>query len=214
MHPMRFTAALACAATFGAAQAATTFAEGFDDVASLAASGWDSWNLSPQAAAGSGWFQGNEGVFAAAEGAPSSYAAANFLAADSGPISLWLVTPVVQLSGSDTLSFAFRAEGAPGFADGLRVYVADGSATSALDFTTQIFQFDATPPVWISIAPGLPQFSGSVRIAFEYFGDAATANYLGLDSVAILSAVPEPSAPLLLSLGLAGIALRRRLCRH
>jgi hypothetical protein len=52
--------------------------------------------------------------------------------------------------------------------------------------------------------------SGSGRFAFRYLGDA-TANYIGIDTVTV-NAVPEPSAWLMLGLGLGltTLLLRRQ----
>lgn len=43
MDPSKIIAALMAAAAVGAAHAGTTFSEGFDDVASLEAHGWEMW---------------------------------------------------------------------------------------------------------------------------------------------------------------------------
>ncbi|MBZ2207089.1 choice-of-anchor J domain-containing protein [Massilia sp. R798] len=50
---------------------------------------------------------------------------------------------------------------------------------------------------------------GEGRFAFRYTGDADVANYVGIDTVSVLS-VPEPSAYLMLGVGLFGLTMLRR----
>lgn len=210
MRLSTITAALFAAAGLGLAQAETIFSEGFEDVASLTSRGWDIWNRS-EVPFGPGWFQGSLYPFeGAATGEPSSYAAANYLGTVTGALSTWLVTPAITLTGNDTLGFALRAVGEAPWADSLRVFIADGSATSPEQFTTQIFDMAAVPPLWIDIQPQLPTTMTTVRIAFEYYGTFAGSNYMGLDNVRVTSAVPEAGTAAMLALGLAGLALRRR----
>jgi hypothetical protein len=85
------TVVLAGSASMAAARA---FSEGFDDVAALGSAGWAL--VSNGTAAGDGWFQGNEAIFAAASGADNSYAAANVVSS-SGSVSDWLMTPALSL---------------------------------------------------------------------------------------------------------------------
>jgi hypothetical protein len=52
---------------------------------------------------------------------------------------------------------------------------------------------------------------GSGRFAFIYAGDSDALDYIGVDTVSVMTAVPEPSSWLMLVLGLAGVgALRRK----
>ena len=89
--------------------AAGTLSENFDNVASLSSRGWTIANNSSPAGT-TDWFQGNSGLFAAFNGAPDSYAAANFLATDSagGQISDWLITPYFVFGPTTSISFYTR----------------------------------------------------------------------------------------------------------
>jgi hypothetical protein len=51
---------------------------------------------------------------------------------------------------------------------------------------------------------------GTGRFAFRYFGEADTLNYVGLDTVSVVTAVPEPSTWAMLGAGLGLLGLRRR----
>ena len=192
----------------GISQAATTaLTEGFDDINAL--QDWSQYNYSFPA--GQGWFQGNAGVFAAQAGAADSYIAANFLAADngSGSVDSWLITPLLNLTGTTVLSFFSRASGTPGYSDFLEVRFDNGSGTFSTPLAI-LGGLDPYPGQWTSYS-AVFSAEGSGRIGFRYLGDAASLDYIGIDSVNVLTAVPEPSTWLMFALGLAGVgALRRR----
>lgn len=197
-------------------QAITVLSEGFDNVSNLPTAGWAQVNDSTTPL-GTPWFQGNPGIFAASSGAPSSYIAANFLSTGSaaGAVSNWLMTPVVTLDSSSMLSFLVQTAG-DGFLDRVEVRLStSGASTSVADFTTMLGSFQAstlTGWVGLSYSMGVIDAPTSGRIAFRYVVDnvSTAGNYLGLDSVAITSAIPEPATYLLMSLGVAGLMLRRR----
>ena len=63
----------------------------------------------------SGWFQGNSAVFAAFDGAPEAYIAANYYNGGAlATISDWLLTPEVVLQDGSTLTFYTRTVQASG----------------------------------------------------------------------------------------------------
>lgn len=187
--------------------------EGFDDVASLA--GWTQVNDSVPV--GSPWFQGNAGVFAAQAGAADAYIAANYLGAANGlgNVDNWLITPVLNLSGTTTLRFYTRTD-VP-FSDRLEVRFHAGGGSDPADFGTLLTTVGATPG---SYPLAWQQFSadvaseGSGRFAFRYVGPVDTLNYIGLDTVSVVTAVPEPSAWIMLALGLGTLPILRRQARR
>jgi hypothetical protein len=173
--------------------------EGFDNVSAL--SGWTQVNNS--APPGSGWFQG--GLFPAQSGPVDSYAAANFLGAanGSGNVDNWLITPTLTLSGPTVLSFFTRTDATPGFNDVLEVRYSSGSGSDPSGFTTLLATIGGDagyPSDWTQFSATL-NASGSGRFAFRYVGPADTLNYVGLDSVSVVTAVPEPSSWIMLALG-------------
>jgi hypothetical protein len=206
-------AAFSLAATGApAAQAAgvDVLNEGFGNVSGL--SGWAQVNHSVPP--GSGWFQGNADLFPAQSGAADSYAAINFLGAanGSGAVDNWLITPTLDLSGTTVLSFFTRRDTLPGFNDVLEVRFSSGSGTDTAGFTTLLTTIggDAGYPTdWQEFSATLSA-NGSGRFAFRYFGPADTLNYIGLDSVSVVTAVPEPSTWAMLGLGLGLFGLKRR----
>jgi hypothetical protein len=210
---LSLAALIASSATTAQAAGVEVLNEGFDDVAGL--SGWAQVNHSVPA--GSGWFQGNPALFAAQSGAADAYAAANFLGAanGSGSVDNWLITPVLDLSGTTMLSFYTRHDAQPGFNDLLEVRYAAGTGTDMADFTTLLTTVGGTagyPTDWQQFTATVTN-SGNGRFAFRYLGPADTLNYVGLDTVSVVTAVPEPAHWMMLALGLGTITLLRRRSR-
>jgi PEP-CTERM motif len=217
-------AGLALLAAAGSSQAVTVLSEGFDNVSTLPASGWVQVNNSA-APVGTSWFQGNAGIFPAFSGAEDSYAAANFLGTGSaaGGISNWLILPALTLDSSSVLSFMVRA-GGEGFLDTLEVrFSPNGSSTNVGTTSTSVGDFGIllgtygadTAGGWESLSFSLWGLSAPTngRLAFRYVVDsvATAGNYIGIDSVSVTAAVPEPATYLLMALGVAGLVLRRRM---
>jgi len=203
-------ALVAAAASAPAHAAVTVLDEGFANLDALTE--WDSINRSLPP--GSGWFQGNAGIFAAQGGPANSYAGANFLGAANGLgiVDNWLITPTLTLRGLTTLSFFTNREAAP-FDDLLEVRFGAGSGADAASFGTLLTTIggdSAFPTNWQQWNADLT-VEGPGRFAFRYLGDAATLSYIGLDTVRVVTAVPEPGSWLLLAggLGLLGLARRR-----
>lgn len=181
--------------------------EQFNDVNSLA--GWTIDNASKPP--GIGWFQGNPGVFAAHRGRADAYIAANYLSAQngSGAIDNWLITPQLTLLGPTTLSFYARTPELAGFADTLEIRFGAGG-----NFSTVLATLGGAgmPGDSWQEFNAILDYSGSGQFAFRYVGDAALANYIGLDTV-LVTTVPEPSAWLLCLAGaltLVGVRGRRQ----
>lgn len=221
MKPVLAGLALLMAA--GGSQAATILAEDFDNVGNLPVFGWVQVNNST-APIGTEWFQGNSGIFPSFSGAANSYVAANFLGTGSatGAVSNWLILPVLTLDSSSVLSFMVRAAG-DGFLDKLEVRFSPNvsstnvgtTSTSVGDFSMLLGTFSAsTDTGWQSQSFGLGSLSAPTtgRLAFRYVVDsvATAGNYIGIDSLTVTGAVPEPATYLLMALGVAGLVLRRR----
>ncbi|MGI4717076.1 MAG: choice-of-anchor J domain-containing protein [Janthinobacterium lividum] len=207
-----YGAALIAAAAWAplSSHAVEVLDEGFGNVSRLP--GWSQLNNSVPP--GTGWFQGYTDVFSAQAGAGNSYAAANFLGAANGMgmVDNWLITPTLALSGITTLSFHTSRENNPGFSDLLEVRFASGSGSTAGDFDTLLLTIggDAFPAQWQQWSADLT-VEGEGRFAFRYLGAADTLGYVGLDSVRVVTAVPEPSSYLMLlgGLGALGATARR-----
>jgi hypothetical protein len=187
--------------------------EGFGSVASL--SDWAQINRSIPP--GGGWFQGNTGVFTAQAGAANSYAAVNYLSAGNGQglVDNWLITPTLSLNGLTTLSFFTNRAPDPGFFDQLEVRFSYGSNTSADGFDTLLLTIGGEttfPAQWAQWTTSL-DVQGEGRFAFRYLGDASTLDYIGLDTVKVVTAVPEPTTYLMLLAGLGAVGAHARRVR-
>lgn len=200
--------ALACS-TAAIADAPPLYSQGFEN---LAGSGWLMSNQS--APAGLSWFQGVPESLSAQAGAANSFAMATYNSAANGvgTIENWLISPEIALNGAAELSFWARTEDTPGFADQIKVYFSAGASSSTASFTTLLSSVTAASG-WTNYSVVLPS-AASGRIAFVYsVADANNANVVGLDSVSITAAVPEPSSYALMGLGLCALALARRKAR-
>jgi hypothetical protein len=213
MKIAKISAALALAGLASTSQAVTLLSEGFDDVSTLSGSGWVLANVSSPTA-GTNWFQGdNTTAFSSQSGAANSYIASNYLAAPPGGfIDNFLITPYFSLASDVTLTFYARGDGSAGagFSDTFAV-LAGTTALGGSELVTEVIHPTvATVDGWTQYTVTLSGVGGGGvgRFAFEYFGDADSSNYMGIDTVTV--AVPEPETYALMALGLAALALRRR----
>ena len=201
------------------AAAAASCEEGFEDVASLVARGWDIRNNSAPQGPGE-WTQGDADLFTAFEGSADSYVRVGAGSA-VGPyplVSNWLVSPVIEFGPNDTSArlFTFHTRGMPGSANRLVVRVCmidarvdcaapgpDAGDFGGFDHVLIDINPDLTPSGYpsqwtsYSIAPadGWP-LVGSGRVAFHYYvfaqGPKIFGTTIGIDSVAIVGASACP----------------------
>ena len=167
---------------------------------------------------GAPWCQGNPEVFPAQAGAPGAYAAASCRSAahSAGRVDNWLITPTLTLSGPTTLSFFTSRERVDGFDDLLEVRFGRGSATDAASFDTMLASIGGAtdfPAQWQPWHLDLT-VDGTGRFAFRYLGDADRLSHIGLDTVRVVTRLPEPTSRLLLADGLGVLGLLRRHEHH
>lgn len=202
-------AALALAAWLpgASAQGVSVLNQGFNGTS---LPGWEKVNKSSPA--GNGWYEGNVEIFREQGGIFGSYIAANHLSAEygSGTVDNWLITPTLNLSGTTWLSFYTRASDA-GFADKLEVRFSAGSGFDTAGFTTLLGTIgpDGYPTGWQQFSQSF-DYDGIGRFAFRYMGDANDLSYIGIDTMSVVTAVPEPSLALMLGLGLGILPILRR----
>ncbi len=182
--------------------------EGFNNVATLVPGGWFMRNNSQPGPGSTGWFQGPTS-FAAHQGPPNSYIAANFNnGTGTSTLSNWLLTPTLILKNGSQMTFWTR-RAAGNFPDRLQVRLStDGAstdmgttATSVGDFTTLLLDINPTYTNATTYPAGYPiaftQFTVTIsglssptagRLAFRYFVEnggplGANSNLIGIDTV-------------------------------
>lgn len=186
---------------------AQLISESFDDVTTLPGDGWSQINVSETVGA-SDWFQGNPASFNANSGPASAYIGANFNNTDTGTISNWLISPVVNVENGDVITFYTRTGTPANWADRLQVRISDtgGSSTDPTNFsdvgsyTDLLLDINPTlvlgvyPETWTQQTINISGLTGAtdVRIAFRYYvadgGPAGTnSNYIGIDDVVVTS---------------------------
>jgi len=187
------------------AQAGALLNEGFDDVSGLAAKGWILNNASTEGGLTPNWFQGDQSIFRAQNGAANSYAAANYNNAGAGGnLDNWLITPEFSTGINGAIvSFWLRAAAVEGFSDQIAFGFGNGS------------DFDLGAPVtvgtdgWVRYTARIGGGQGDARFALQYTGAADFANYVGIDRLQVAE-VPEPASTAILLAGAMGLALSRR----
>ncbi len=211
-----------------ASASAATLTEGFD---TMTPAGWTVVNNSVPLGTNN-WFQGNPAVFSSQAGAANAYAGANFHSgAGVADLSDWLITPTMSFNNGDVLSFYTRTVDAPAFPDGLEVRFSNVGGTNVGSGAASVGTFgqllvavnsdlmvDGYPSEWTQYSYTFTGLAGATNgaIGFRYFvpnggplGD--NSDYIGLDTVSITGAVPEPSTWMMLAVGLGGLgALRAR----
>lgn len=217
----------ALALAFAGSASAASLTEDFD---SGIPAGWTIANNSVPVGSNT-WFQGNPLVFDAHAGAANSYAAVNFNStAGVGDISNWLILPTMSFSNGDTIKFFTRTAELSSWPDRLEVRFSAtggtnvgsgsngvGTFTSLLLSVNPDLDVGGYPEDWTQQSVTLSGLSGATNgaIAFRYFvpdgGPAGdNSNYIGVDTLSITAAVPEPTTWALMALGLGAVALRRK----
>lgn len=218
----------------GPASAIETF-EGFDNFNALPSKGWNFQNLSNPLGDIS-WFQGDTEIFDAQAGPVNSYLGVNFDSVNGlGTISNWAITPMLTYSDGDTFSFYTRTEAGSTWPDRLEVRLSTqgnssnvgSTATSVGDFTSLLLTVNpgltigGYPEVWTKYDITLNGLASPTtgRIAFRYFvtnggTDGDFGDYIGIDTLRITTAVPEPSTWFLGGMACFAICLSRLRSRN
>lgn len=186
---------------------AQSFSESFNDITTLAGSGWVMTNASV-AVGSTNWFQGSPvsagGPFDAYSGAANAYIGANYNNTGStGTISNWLMTPNRTFRNGDVLTFFTRKPSPDSYADRLEVRLSTngasanvGTGTAVGDYTTLLLSINPTlvlgvyPTTWTQYTITVSGLSAptSGRMAFRYFVTGGglvgtSSDYIGIDNV-------------------------------
>jgi hypothetical protein len=200
--------------------AITDWAEGFDDITNLP--GWFMQNNSEPPGV-TDWFQGNDTVFPAHQGAPTAYIGANYNnTAGVGTISNWLLTPETTFNNGDTFSFWTRTATGSSWPDRLELRWSGNGASTDVgtgafdlgDFATLLLAVNPDldvggyPEVWTQYSVEISGLAGPTngRIGFRYFvtnagPSGSNSNYIGIDTVEYVAAPSNPAIELSKTVG-------------
>lgn len=208
MSLRRAAAAVVLFAAATAAHAQFVINEGFNNVATLAGSGWILANASAPLGSTPGWYQGDQTIFTSQAGAPQAYIAANYNnAAPGGTLANWLISPTFSTQDPGRVSFWVRADVLPEFADQLAWGFSKGGSSFA-DFAIGATHTIGADWAQVNINFAAQGVGSTGRFAIVYTGPADMANYVGVDTFAV--AVPEPETWALMLAGLAGLGVLKR----
>jgi hypothetical protein len=186
---------------------AQSFSESFNDITTLAGSGWVMNNASTPVGS-TGWFQGTSvsggGPFDSYNGAANAYIGANYNnTTGNNTISNWLMTPNRTFRNGDVITFFTRKVSPDTYADRLEVRLSTngtsttvGTGTGVGDYTTLLLSVNPSlvlgvyPTSWTMYTITISGLSAptSGRIAFRYFvtgggPTGANSDYIGIDQV-------------------------------
>ena len=190
--------------------------EGFSNVAGLTAAGWNQQNLSTPIGSNPNWVQGDpvNMPFSANSLPANSYIAANYNSvAGAATISNWLISPMLNLSNGDVITFYTRGTGSS-YADNLQVRLSTNGSSANVgasnisvgDFSNLLLEINPTltaalyPPIWTQYtitSSGLAAPTTG-RIAFRYYVPNGGPTGLNSDLIGIDDFVytPVPSCNL------------------
>ncbi|WP_339848014.1 choice-of-anchor J domain-containing protein [uncultured Dokdonia sp.] len=183
----------------------TLLDEGFDDIATLTeytvVNVSDDPNLDI--------LQGSTTVFDSFDGDPTAYLGFNFNATGGSVIDLYVITPELNLSNGDELTFYTRTATASNFPDRLEIRLdtdASGTAPTSSDngsYTELLLEINPTltiggyPEDWeqqVVTISGLPDGGLVTKVAFRYWVTdggplGSNSNYIGIDRLVVDAAL-------------------------
>ena len=173
---------------------ATCFEDNMDlgDEASLISRGWTLLNI--DGGGTTSWFQGNTAVFPPFEGA--GYSGQNYNGANGFYIDQWMISPLIEVSAGDTISFYHRAPDANPYDDSLYVRLSTTGGTTPGDFDVNYGRFLVSEAGWAKWEGVIAQ-AGNIRFAIHYQiydgGPAGNqSNYIGIDKVEVTGSCIVP----------------------
>jgi len=145
------------------------FFNGDNTVAGLTSRGWIVLNQD-----GGGltapWFQGKQ--FSSYEGPDTGYVAANYNGANSSNvIDQWLISPIIRVSGGDTLSFFYRSPNPTpltSFDDSIYVRLSPSGGATISDFTSNLGRYLVPKDKWTEWSFIFTNDS-TIRFAIQYY---------------------------------------------
>jgi hypothetical protein len=218
--------------SFSSSAFALTFSEGFD---TGVPSSWSQQNNSSPAGPAT-WTQGVAALSPAHSGTVDSFIVVNFQSgAGVATISNWLWTPTLTVSPSSQLIFYTRTASNPSsFPDRLEVRWSDAAVPSPGTTATDVGTFStllltvnpdltstAFPAAWTAYTYDFSALTApsTGNLAFRYFvsnggPSGNNSSIIGLDTLSITNAVPEPGTYVLMTMGLLALSFLAKRSRR
>ena len=169
-----------------------------------------------------GWFNSNLG-FPPNSGLGQLNANFENTTGGTGTIDNYMMSPVRTFNNGDTIAFFTRTVTASPFPDRLLLKLSlNGASTTVADFSTTLVSVNSSlagstyPEVWTLFNTTISGLGGATsgRFAFNYNVTnagplGANSLWIGIDDVTY-AAIPEPGTMIVLGLGVAALAARRR----
>lgn len=166
-----------------------------NDTTSLKARGYLPYyrGTGPQGIAAT-WFQGNASAITAYNGAADAYVAANFqVVTGMNDIDSWLVTPAMNITAGDVISFYCRTTAGSIWPDSVRVmYSAAGDSTPEGLTWVELGRFQAYDQAWEQKIYTVAASGATARFAIRYAvieggPSGNNSNYIGIDQLDVFT---------------------------
>jgi hypothetical protein len=166
--------------------------EGSNDSAGLTARGYKVYRNGGPAGI-TFWFTGNQAIFPAFNGTPTSYAGSNYNATTgANRIDNWLVLPKKSVATGDAIVFRCRSVSPNSFPDSIKVmYSAVGDSTPSAGSWVQLGYFRAVSDgTWELKTFNAPSPGANARWAIRHFiinggPNGLNSNYIGIDALTL-----------------------------
>ncbi|QQS34836.1 MAG: DUF4397 domain-containing protein [Ignavibacteriales bacterium] len=144
------------------------------------------------------FFQGNPTVLTAYEGPTNGYVASNYQGANGFLIDQWLISPPINVTAGDTLSFWHRSPDNNTFDDSIFVRYSTTAGITPAAFDVTWGRYLVSESGWARWT-GTFNHTGTIRFAIQYYHtnggpSGSYSNFIGIDLLEVLSSTAATTA--------------------